>query len=139
MLDGPNKPAFGGGIVVLKILKYVGVAIACLVLLAVSSALLYRKYLQHKVAQARAITSPNGIESLEPVRIGGIDQWIEVRGQDVKTRFSYSFMVVRALPSCRYRVRFKGRGRNILRWCNGTSEGRGRRTRRTTKSFSGGP
>ena len=83
MLDGPNKPAFGGGIVVLKILKYVGVAIACLVLLAVSSALLYRKYLQHKVAQARAITSPNGIESLEPVRIGGIDQWIEVRGQDV--------------------------------------------------------
>jgi len=44
---------------------------------------LYRKYLQHKVAEERAIRSANGIQSLEPVRIGGIDQWIEVRGQNV--------------------------------------------------------
>jgi pimeloyl-ACP methyl ester carboxylesterase len=58
-------------------------AVACLLLVALSSALLYRKYLQHKVAKERAITSLNGIDSLEPVRIGGIDQWIEVRGQDV--------------------------------------------------------
>jgi len=50
---------------------------------ALSSALLYRKYLQHKVAEERAITSPNGINNLEPVRIGGIDQWVEVRGQNV--------------------------------------------------------
>ena len=50
---------------------------------AISSALLYRKFLQHKVAEERAITSPHGIESLEAVRIGGIEQWIEVRGQDV--------------------------------------------------------
>ena len=48
-----------------------------------SSALLYRKYLQHKIAEERAVRSPNGISSLERVRIGGIDQWIEVRGQDV--------------------------------------------------------
>lgn len=39
--------------------------------------------LQHEVAKQRAITSPNGINSLERVRIGGIDQWIQVRGQDV--------------------------------------------------------
>jgi pimeloyl-ACP methyl ester carboxylesterase len=48
-----------------------------------SSALFYRKHLQHKVAEKRAIASPNGIDSLEPVRIGGIDQWIQVRGQNV--------------------------------------------------------
>ena len=39
--------------------------------------------MQHNVAEERAITSPNGINSLEPVRISGIDQWIEVRGQNV--------------------------------------------------------
>jgi proline iminopeptidase len=66
-----------------KILKYAGIAIACLVVGVPASALLYRKYLQHRVAEERAITSPNGINSLEPVRIGGIVQWIEVRGQNV--------------------------------------------------------
>ncbi len=66
-----------------KIVKYVGTPIACLVVLVLSSALLYRKYLQHKVAEDRAIRSPDGINSLEPVRIGGIEQWIEVRGQNV--------------------------------------------------------
>jgi proline iminopeptidase len=66
-----------------KILRYVGIAAACLIVVALSSALSYRTYLQHRVAQERAITSPNGINSLESVRIGGIDQWIQVRGQNV--------------------------------------------------------
>jgi proline iminopeptidase len=69
--------------VVKKILKYIGIAVACIVVAVISSALLYRKYLQHKVTEERAITSPNGINSLKPVRIGGIDQWVEVRGQNV--------------------------------------------------------
>ncbi|MGH9747531.1 MAG: alpha/beta fold hydrolase [Candidatus Acidiferrales bacterium] len=66
-----------------KIFKYLGIGIACLAVVVVSAALLYRKYLQHKVAVERAIHSSNGIDSLEAVRIGGIDQWIEVRGEDV--------------------------------------------------------
>jgi proline iminopeptidase len=66
-----------------KILKYAVIAIVCLAVVLLSSALLYRKYLQHSVAEERAITSPTGINSLESVRIGGIDQWIQVRGQDV--------------------------------------------------------
>ena len=66
-----------------KILKYAAIAIACLVVAVLSFALLYRKYLQYRVAEDRAIRAPNGIDSLEPVRIGGIDQWIEVRGQNV--------------------------------------------------------
>ncbi len=66
-----------------KILKYTVLALVCLIVVALSSALLYRKYLQHNVAEARAIHSANGIDSLEPARIGGIEQWIEVRGQNV--------------------------------------------------------
>jgi len=69
--------------VIRKILKYAGTMIACLVVIVSSSVLLYRKYLQHKITEERAISSPDGIDSLEPVRIGGIDQWIEVRGQNV--------------------------------------------------------
>jgi proline iminopeptidase len=69
--------------VIRKVLKFVGIALLCVIVVAVSSALLYRKYLQHKVSEARAITSANGIDSLEAVQIGGIQQWIEVRGQDV--------------------------------------------------------
>jgi pimeloyl-ACP methyl ester carboxylesterase len=69
--------------VIKKIFKYFGIAVAILVTVVLSSAPTYRKYLQYKVGEARAIRSSNGINSLEPVRIGGIDQWIEVRGQDV--------------------------------------------------------
>jgi proline iminopeptidase len=69
--------------VIKKIIKYFAIAISCLVVVVVSSALLYREYLRYKVAGERAITSPKGIDSLERVRIGEIDQWIQVRGQDV--------------------------------------------------------
>jgi len=43
---------------------------------------LCKAYLQHKVAEKSAIRSANGIASLERVPIGGIGQWIEVRGED---------------------------------------------------------
>ncbi len=67
----------------LRIVKVMAMILAGLILILIVSALLYRKLLQHKVAQDRAITSPNGIASLERVRIGGIDEWIEIRGQNV--------------------------------------------------------
>lgn len=34
------------------------------------------------VANARKIVTPNGVECLEKVRIGGIEQWVSVRGTD---------------------------------------------------------
>jgi proline iminopeptidase len=34
------------------------------------------------IANARKIVSPNGIERLEKVRIGGIEQWVSIRGYD---------------------------------------------------------
>lgn len=66
-----------------KILKYAGITIALLLVVVPSSALLYRKHLQHEVAKRRAITSPRGISTLDRVRIGGIEQWVQVRGQDM--------------------------------------------------------
>jgi proline iminopeptidase len=69
--------------VIRKILKYVGLASLCLVVVVPASALLYREYLRYRVGEERAIRSPDGINSLERVRIDGIDQWIEVRGQNV--------------------------------------------------------
>ena len=41
-----------------------------------------RAYAQNRVAKRIAITSRNGIASLEKVRLGGIDQWIQIRGHD---------------------------------------------------------
>jgi hypothetical protein len=34
------------------------------------------------IADARKILTPNGVERLEKVRIGGIDQWVSIRGTD---------------------------------------------------------
>jgi proline iminopeptidase len=34
------------------------------------------------IANARNIVTPNGVEWLEKVRIGGIDQWVSIRGTD---------------------------------------------------------
>jgi pimeloyl-ACP methyl ester carboxylesterase len=34
------------------------------------------------IANARKILTPNGVERLERVRIGGIDQWVSIRGAD---------------------------------------------------------
>jgi proline iminopeptidase len=66
-----------------RMLKYVGIAAACLVVGVPASVLLCRAYLRHKVAEKSAIRSPHGIASLERAPIGGIGQWIEVRGQDL--------------------------------------------------------
>jgi proline iminopeptidase len=66
-----------------KVLRWIAIVVACLLVLAVCSALLYRKYLQHQRVQARAIHTPNGINSFEDVPINGINQWIQVRGQNV--------------------------------------------------------
>jgi hypothetical protein len=118
-------------LVVAKIFKYVGIAIGSVIVVLVSSALLYRKYLQHEVAEARAITSPSGIDSLEAVQIGGIQQWIEVRGQNVNNPI---LLFVHGGPG----IAFMPMGSSfqdpwekyftVVQWQ------RGKRTRRTTRN-----
>jgi len=67
----------------IRTLKVVGKAVLCLILVLLVLGVAYRWYAQRQIADDRAIRSPGGIDSLESVRIGGIDQWIHVRGDDV--------------------------------------------------------
>lgn len=56
-------------------------ALATIVLLT-AAALGYRALRQHDNAEALAIHTPNGIQEAMFVPIGGIDQWIEIGGED---------------------------------------------------------
>jgi pimeloyl-ACP methyl ester carboxylesterase len=42
----------------------------------------WRSYLQRSIASRLKIASPPGITSFEKVRLGGVDQWIQIRGAD---------------------------------------------------------
>jgi proline iminopeptidase len=66
---------------VLKRLKRAGAIAGGLILLALGVSLSYRAYVRQGIAEARTIRSADGIDSLEAVRIGGLDQWIHVRGE----------------------------------------------------------
>jgi proline iminopeptidase len=68
----------------LKRLRRAGIVAAVLLLLALVLSLSYRAYVRRGIAEARAIRSSDGIDSLEAVRIGGLDQWIHVRGEHTK-------------------------------------------------------
>lgn len=48
----------------------------------VVGALAYRKVRQRRVARRLAINAPNGIVEQRFVRLGGVDQWIQIRGED---------------------------------------------------------
>ena len=58
-----------------------GVLVA-LVVIAALGALGYRAVRQWENARALAITTRNGIDEAAFVRIGGIDQWVTIRGRD---------------------------------------------------------
>lgn len=52
------------------------------VLLAIVGLALFRIHLQHEIAERIKITGPGGIAVLEKVRLGGLEQWIQIRGAD---------------------------------------------------------
>src|SRR5438105_1231296 len=58
------------------------VGLLVLLVAAVVVALGYRAWRQHENAQALAIASPDGIDKAAFVRIGGIDQWLTIRGEN---------------------------------------------------------
>lgn len=66
----------------LKIGMYVTVSIIALLVLAIAALLSFRAYSQHSHAKEYAIRTSNGINESRYVSIGGIDQWIQIRGQD---------------------------------------------------------
>ena len=68
----------------LKAVKFILLSLAVLFLVAVGAILALRLHRQHVTAKAIAIHTPNGIDEGMYVKIGGIDQWIQIRGQDRK-------------------------------------------------------
>jgi pimeloyl-ACP methyl ester carboxylesterase len=54
------------------------IAAAILVVLAIG----FRVWRQHEIAGALAIHTPNGVEEASFLRIGGIDQWVQIRGEN---------------------------------------------------------
>jgi pimeloyl-ACP methyl ester carboxylesterase len=54
------------------------IAVAVLIFLAVG----YRTWRQHENAVALAIHTRNGVEEASFLRIGGIDQWVQIRGEN---------------------------------------------------------
>jgi pimeloyl-ACP methyl ester carboxylesterase len=55
-------------------------ALCVLLAVVVAGALSWRAYRQHVIAEATAIRSRDGIVEGRYVKIGGIDQWIQIRG-----------------------------------------------------------
>ena len=58
------------------------VGVAGAIAAPVVGGLTYRKVRQRRVAKALRIGTPNGIVEERFVRIGGIEQWIQIRGED---------------------------------------------------------
>jgi len=56
--------------------------IAALAVVIVLGALGYRAWAQHENAVAQEIHTPNGIVEESFVKIGGVEQWVQIRGQD---------------------------------------------------------
>lgn len=66
----------------LKAAKRVVLSLGALLLVAMAGVLAFRAYRQHRITQAIAIHSLNGVDEGMYAKIGGIDQWIQIRGQD---------------------------------------------------------
>ncbi|HVN09198.1 MAG TPA: alpha/beta hydrolase [Patescibacteria group bacterium] len=66
----------------LKVAGWILLSLFLLVLALVCTGLALRARRQQEIAKAIAIRTPNGIDEAMYVRIGGIDQWIQIRGQD---------------------------------------------------------
>jgi pimeloyl-ACP methyl ester carboxylesterase len=56
--------------------------LAVLLCLIVAAGFGWRAARQAQTARALAITSPHGVSEARFVRLGGVDQWIQIRGQD---------------------------------------------------------
>lgn len=66
-----------------KLCKYTNMVIVVLTILALLPIfLVYRKYLQYKITKDRNKRLKEGINILTSIKIGGIQQWISVRGEN---------------------------------------------------------
>lgn len=66
----------------IKVGKILLIALSAIALSAVAVFMALRTFRQHQNARLFEIHAANGINESQYVRIGGIDQWIQIRGQD---------------------------------------------------------
>jgi proline iminopeptidase len=64
--------------------KYFTIFVVLALVVAILTAALYRYVERRDIARSRAIISADGIDQVVAVPIGGIEQWIELRGESVK-------------------------------------------------------
>lgn len=67
---------------ILKVVRFILFLPVVLLLGVVGALFVLRAHRQHLTARAIAIHTPNGIDEAMYAKIGGIDQWIQIRGQD---------------------------------------------------------
>jgi pimeloyl-ACP methyl ester carboxylesterase len=65
-----------------RVAQYVGISALLIFVALLMIALSWRALMQSRVRSATAITTPKGVESLEKVTLGGVDQWLLIRGWD---------------------------------------------------------
>jgi pimeloyl-ACP methyl ester carboxylesterase len=68
-----------------KVVKLIRASLLCtagLLVVVAAAALSFRAYRQHLAAEALAIRSPDGVQEGGFVVIGGIQQWVQIRGED---------------------------------------------------------
>jgi|tagenome__1003787_1003787.scaffolds.fasta_scaffold20887297_2 pimeloyl-ACP methyl ester carboxylesterase len=68
-----------------KIARVIGASLLCiagLLIVVAAAGLGFRSYRQHLAAEVLAIRSPNGVQEGGFVVIGGIRQWVQIRGED---------------------------------------------------------
>lgn len=62
--------------------KHIAMTLVLLLVTVVVALGVLRSVRQHRVAARIRITSPTGIDALEKVSLGGVEQWIQIRGHD---------------------------------------------------------
>ena len=67
---------------VLKTIGYVAAGLAAVILLATGGALGWRFHRQNQIAQALELNGPAAIRDARYVMIGGVKQWISIRGEN---------------------------------------------------------
>jgi len=78
----PERCATEAPLSVRNFFRYTALAIGSFVLLSVVAFVVWREVGQLTQARERQIDTVNGIDVLEKVRLGGIEQWVSIRGRD---------------------------------------------------------
>jgi pimeloyl-ACP methyl ester carboxylesterase len=68
--------------IMFKIIVIGLVSLVVLIGVAIGGAIAYRAYQQHQISGTFRIQSPNGIDEAMFVEIGGLRQWVQIRGED---------------------------------------------------------